>query len=240
MANELNFHFPLPLLLQDGDLILNAAEAHPGEITPRLSANHVAETRTLAVLVSTQDAAQKSDAGDLGNLTLEQNTKLKTLNERLSSVRETAKRAFKGQDVKLREEFQVGGNKPKDLGAVIQRARIVLAAVQKAENTGPLTAKGWLAADTTALETAIDELDETDNTQEGAKTKRTGTTGTRNRNANDLYERLLTIQNAANLQWPASNSVNAPIRDEFRLGKFPPRGGSSPQPPPTPPTPPPA
>ena len=136
MADELNFHFPLPLLLQDGDLILNAAEAH-GEITTRLPANHVAETRTLAALVSTQDAAQKSDAGDLGNLTLEQNAKLKTLNERLSSLRETAKRAFKGQDVKLREEFQVGGNKPKDLGAVIQRARIVLTAVQKAENIGP-------------------------------------------------------------------------------------------------------
>ncbi|MBI3852882.1 MAG: hypothetical protein HY298_21720 [Verrucomicrobia bacterium] len=78
-----------------------------------------------------------------------------------------------------------------------------------------------------------------DDSQETAKTTRTGTTGTRNRNANDLYERLLTVQNAANLQWPERDSSNAAVRAEFRLGRFPPRGGSPPKPgPPNPPTPP--
>ena len=36
-------------------------------------------------------------------------------------------------------------------------------------------------------------------------------------------EGLLTIQNAANNQWPERNSANAGIRAKFRLGLFPPR-----------------
>ena len=78
----------------------------------------------------------------------------------MTNARETAKRAFKGQDVKLREEFQVGVNKPNDLGSVLQRARIVLASLQKAANTAALAGKGWLAADTQTLEAAIEAFDE--------------------------------------------------------------------------------
>src|ERR1019366_7332542 len=54
----------------------------------------------------------------------------------------------------------------------------------------------------------------------------------------DLYERLLTIQNAADLQWPVSNPANAGIRDQFRLNTFPP--ASTTTTPAAPPTPPPA
>src|ERR1035437_3256352 len=39
----------------------------------------------------------------------------------------------------------------------------------------------------------------------------------KNADAADLYEWLLTIQNAADLQWPVSNPANAGIRDQFRL-----------------------
>lgn len=33
------------------------------------------------------------------------------------------------------------------------------------------------------------------------------------------------IQSVANLKWPASDPANRAIRDEFRLGMFPPSGG---------------
>ncbi len=91
------------------------------------------------------------------------------------------------------------------------------------------------AADTTALATAITELDATDNTQETAKATKKGTTAGRNQQATDLYEHLLTIQNAANLQWPVRDNANTAVRDEFHLGTFP-HGGTKQKP--TPPTPP--
>jgi hypothetical protein len=38
----------------------------------------------------------------------------------------------------------------------------------------------------------------------------------------DAYEHILTIQNAADLEFPATDPANAPQRAEFRLGIFPP------------------
>jgi hypothetical protein len=58
--------------------------------------------------------------------------------------------------------------------------------------------------------------------------------------AADLYEHILTIQNAADLEFPAINPANAAERDEFRLNTFPPDNHAPPAPPappqPTPPT----
>jgi len=242
MSDPLNFNFPLPVLLQDGDTIVTAAEANAAALTARLPAGFLAATRPLIQQVSDQDAAQKGLAGTAGTLTAEQDAKLATLTASTTNLRETAKKAFKGNTVKLHDEFQVGINKPSGLGAVIQRARIMLASAQTAENAAALQTKGWIAADTTALSDAITALDDTDNVQEDAKVEATGGTGTRNRTANELYDRLLTIQNAANLQWPEINSANDTIRAKFRLGLFPPsRAGGSGKPPtpptPTPPTP---
>jgi len=45
----------------------------------------------------------------------------------------------------------------------------------------------------------------------------------------------LTIQNAADLQWPVSNPANAGIRDQFRLNTFPPASTTALATPPTPP-----
>jgi hypothetical protein len=51
-----------------------------------------------------------------------------------------------------------------------------------------------------------------------------------------LYENLLTIQNAAGLEWPAADPANAGVRGEFLLGIFPPDHGGNHAPPPAPPT----
>jgi len=49
----------------------------------------------------------------------------------------------------------------------------------------------------------------------------------KNTDAATLYENLLTIQNAADLEWPATDPTNAGVRGEFLLGIFPPdRGGN--------------
>jgi len=49
-----------------------------------------------------------------------------------------------------------------------------------------------------------------------------------------LSSHVLTIQNAADLEFPAINPANAAVRDEFRLNTFPPDNHA----PPAPPTPP--
>ena len=137
--------------------------------------------------------------------------------------------------MKLRNSFQVGINSPGDLASVLNRARIVLSSCQDAANATALAAKGWVGADTTALSDAIGALDTTDDTQEGAKTEKSVSTDARNTAANSLYEGLLTIQNAANNQWPERVSANAAVRAEFRLGLFPPRERKvTPAPAPTP------
>lgn len=242
MSEPLNFNFPLALLLQESDTIVTAGENNAAVLDVRLPAGYVTATRPLIQQVSAQDAAAKGLAADAGTLTTEQEANLKALIIITTNLRETAKKAFKGNKVKLHDEFQMGVNKPTSLGGVLQRARIMLAAAQKAENTAALQSKGWIAADTTALSDAIAALDSTDDTQEDAKVEATGGTGTRNRTANELYDRVLAIQNAANLQWPAGNSGNDTLRAKFRLGLFPPprTGGSGTPPTPPTPTPPPA
>jgi len=64
-------------------------------------------------------------------------------------------------------------------------------------------------------------------------------TGTKAADAADAYEHLLTIQNAADLEFPATDPTNAATRAEFKLGIFPPDHHTPPATPP-PPAPPPA
>jgi hypothetical protein len=223
---ESNIHFPLAVLLRDGEAICDAADKYAADLGARLPGGYAVEARTLLGKVSTGDAAQKGGAATVGTLTQEQNAKLQVVQDKLNGARDTAKRAFKGSDVKLHEEFQVGVNKPSDMASILQRARIVLTACQNADNAAALAGKGWVATDTTAFATAIQALDSTDATQESAKAGKKGTTADRNQQANDLYEHLLTIQNAANLQWPQRDNANTAVRSEFRLDTFPPSGGT--------------
>ena len=51
------------------------------------------------------------------------------------------------------------------------------------------------------------------------------TTTTKHTDDSTLYEYILTIQNAANLEWPATDPANASVRGEFLLGIFPPDRG---------------
>ncbi|MDW8310008.1 MAG: hypothetical protein RMK20_11605, partial [Verrucomicrobiales bacterium] len=71
-------------------------------------------------------------------------------------------------------------------------------------------------------------LSATDAAQEDAKAS--DATAARNRLANQFYEAVLAVQNAAELHWPEGRPGNAAIRAEFRLGQFPPRPSSKAKP----------
>jgi hypothetical protein len=234
MSNHIP-HFPIATLTHNGKLITDAAVANPA-VAARLAANYITDTTTVLGKVTGDISGQKTAHGELGNLTPVQHANLDTLQLWMNQARKTAKLAFAGQDVKLHQEFQVGVNTPHDLGSVLGRADIILGSVQNAANLAALKLKGWTDADTTAFLAARGSFGTVEQAQAAAKGGAKGTTTVKNADAADLYERLLTIQNAADLQWPVSNPANAGIRDQFRLNQFPPAGGNGTTP--TPPTPP--
>ena len=238
MPVELKFRFGTATLTQEADYILDASDEHAAEIDPRLEDGYVAKVRTLLGSVRGDTSGQKSKVADVAGLTGAQNDALTHLNDLVSRAKDSAKRAFPGQDVKLRSEFQVGITTPGDLASVLSRARIVSDSCAKDSNAAPLAKKGWIASDTKALSDAVQALDTSDDTQEGAKVDQRGSTDARNAAANELYEGLLTIQNAANNQWPERNPANATVRAKFRLGVFPPKQERKKKATPTPPAPP--
>jgi hypothetical protein len=238
MAVELKFHYPITTLTLEGDYILQACNAHEGDLTERIPIVFVSESRSILTNLNKSMAGQQSSVAGVGSLTKAQNAKLAVLEDLMNRVRRSAKLAFKNEDVKLHSEFQVGVNKPSDLGSTIARARILATSCASSDNAAALAKEGWTAKDTKAVNDAIDGLESTDNTQETAKTTKSASTDARNALANDLNARLLAIQNAANLQWPASEPANRSIRAEFRLGIFPPNHQvkkTQPQPPAPPP-----
>ena len=155
---------------------------------------------------------------------------------RHTNARTHDKLAFPGQSVKLHQEFQVGVNTPHDLGSVLGRADIILASVQNAANLPTLKLKAWTDAETASFVAARGNFGTVEQAQAQDKGGAKVSTTVKNQDAADLYERLLTIQHAANLQWPVTDPANAGIRDQFRLNTFPPAGGNGTTP--TPPTPP--
>jgi hypothetical protein len=229
------YHFPLAILIGEGKLITDAATAHP-EVATRLDPAYLTDTVVVLGKVKDQAADQQQKRGQTGVLTRAQLDKIHALQKEMHDARESAKLAFPQQAVKLREQFQVGVHQPHDLQSQLQRGRTILAGLQAAENAPTLAGKGWTAADTAALDGAIQAIENDQTLLENAKDAGIGSTGQKNTQADDLYDRLLTIQNAANRQWPDTDPANVQARADFRFGKFPPKdhGGHHVEPPPTP------
>jgi hypothetical protein len=235
MNEDLKFHFPIATLLHEGGLITTAAENNPA-LDLRLPEGYIVAARALIGTVTADVNDMKSQKGGIGGLTAGQNAALVILNKWTGLAKQTATLAFKGQTVKLHEQFQVGVADHFDLANILSRAGIILASVQDPANLAALKTKGWLDADTAALAAAIPALADADTTQEGGITDGVDSTGLRNHDANALYDSLQTIQNAADIQWSAEIAANTGVRAAFRLDVFPPRGGTTP--PPEPPVPP--
>jgi hypothetical protein len=209
-------HIPVPIITHNGSLVIAAAKAHP-EIATRLTAAAIAAADMLCKKVSGDVAGQKGAKGELGNLTKAQTDNLNTLHQCMAQAAKTAKLAFPGgQTVKLHQEFQIGVQNKNDLGSYLGRVDIVLGSVSNAANLAALKLKGWTDAETAAFQTARDGF------------------GPAEQYAAMLYENILTIQNAADLEWPATDPANAGTRGEFLLGIFPPDHGGNHTPAPTP------
>src|SRR6266853_3824699 len=194
MRVKRKFNMPMSTLVKEGELIVSTAEGHPDEMNRRLGATAVSETRTVLDSLSNRASKQAQKTADLGDMTGEQTDQLVVLLDSFGQAKDTAKRAFKGQDVKLGTEFKVGVNSPSDLGSVLERAKIVLASCAKEANAAALAAKGWIADDTQALGAAIAAVEDFETGRERGKTVRLAATNERNGAANTLFEGLLTIQ----------------------------------------------
>jgi len=228
-------HFPVAILTLNGNLILAAAAKRP-EIADRLPEGYLADTTAVLTKVTADVSGQKSAKSELGTLTRTQTANLDNLQHYMNQARQTAKLAFPGRTVKLRQEFQVGVAGPYDLGSVLARADILFTSVQTPANLAALKAKGWSDADTAAYLSVRGTFPTSTQMQQSGKSGAKDATTVKNLDAGGLYERLLTIQNAADLQWPATDPANAGVRDEFRLNTFPPDNHAAPPtPPPTPP-----
>lgn len=189
--------------------------------------------------VTADVADQKNKKGELGNLTSLQHAAFGHLQNWITKARKTARLAFPGQTVKLHQEFQVGNSEPHDLASVLSRADIIIANLKITANLTALQAKGWTSSDTDAFENVRGIFPDSITANQSAKGEAKDSTTLKNVDAIELYNRLLAIQNAADLQWPADNPANAGVRDEFRLHIFPPGtdNGNDPAPP-APPAPP--
>jgi hypothetical protein len=224
--NENRVRFPIATLKRDGKAIIEAAEAH-AELKPRLVNDHLNQARVLLDKVNVISADQKGKRAEVGTLTKAQKTQLKALEIWMSRARYTAGLAYRGQSVKLHEEFQVGVNEPHDLGSIVHRADIILGAINKPDNAAAFLEKGWLDSDIKTFAAVRATLGTVDGTKQKGKGGAKKATTQRDRDAYALYEALLTIQNAAGLQWPEEDPANIAVRDEFRLNTFPPRAGSA-------------
>jgi hypothetical protein len=228
-----HLHFPVPILTHNGGLIIAAAQAHP-EIAKRLTAATIAAADALCKKVTSDSTDQKTAKGQLGNLTKAQKQNLTTLHQCLAQAQKTAKLAFPGQTVLLHQSFQIGVHGKNDLGSFLDRIDTVLGAVNLAANLPALKAKGWTDDETTAFQTARDGFGPAEQYRVKSISGAKDTTLKKNQDAVTLYDAVLAIQNAADLEWPASDPANAGVRGEFLLGVFPPDHGGNHAPAPEP------
>jgi hypothetical protein len=192
------------------------------------------------------NAAKAATRARTGELTQQQNDAVVEMLDLFGKVKESAKLAFAGQDVKLRQEFLIGVNEPNDLASVLERAKTVAASAKSEANPEALREKGgWLPTDTALLDDAIKRTGDIDKSQQSSQQVAIAGTDDRNTAANTLYDEVLKIQHAADIQWPERKGDNRGIRDSFRLGSFPSSGGAEgdksaprPDPSPAPPVPP--
>lgn len=250
MTIELKFHFPVSILSKESDLILTAAE-HPTYSTAigeRVDAATVTEARSLwKDLFAPPDpsatpptpppsgsaAAQKSSAGTVGDLTARQKRLLAAYTPLAAKARKSARLAFKGQTVKLHDEFRVTSKPPRGIDAIITDARLLVSAIRNPAHAADLKSKGaYVKKDADELAAAVEALAASETDQEGAKSDAIGATDARNSKLNRLYDITVLIQNAARNEFNDRQS-----QSDFRLNQFPPARTSKPNSePPTPPT----
>jgi len=228
---------PVAVLTHNGGLIIAAAQADAA-VSGRLDATLLPAADALCKKLTTDIVAQKGAKGGLGQLTQGQLLALDTLHHCLTQAQKTAKLAFPGDTVLHHQTFQTGPHEHSDLGSFLSRVDIVLGGVKN--NLAAFKTQGWSDKETTAFQTARDNFGPAEHYRETSKGGAMDKTAVKNTDAAQLYVYILSIQNAADLEYPAANPANAGTRAIFRLGIFPPDhgGNSTPAPEPGPTQPP--
>jgi hypothetical protein len=233
------FKCTLFALLQAGDSTTNAAldPLIAPRINLRLAPPWVTNVVTLIADIRQKVGARAGQKGGGGTLTLAQQKLMHQVTVQVSKARKTARRAFKGNSVKLHSEFLV--NKPShNAGDTLGNARIVSASLKTTDNAAALQTKGWLDADTATLDQAIGNAANSLTSADNLQHDEVGATAFVNTEANQVYDAILDLQNAADLEFPEDDPTNIATRARFLLGVFPPDHGTSPDTP-TPTAPPP-
>src|SRR5882724_11939909 len=208
-------HCPVHLISYTGNLIVAAAQKYP-KVIARLPANYIPDATTALSRLPGDATGQKIAKGEAATLTAAQQASLVVLLHCMSQARKTAKLALPGQTVKLHEEFQIGIHESHELSAVLGRADIILAGVQTAVNLPLLKLKGWTDADTAAFVAVRATFPATSVAQQSGVSDGLKATGVKASDAASAYEHILTIQNAADLEFPPTNPANAATRAEFK------------------------
>jgi hypothetical protein len=91
-----------------------------------------------------------------------------------------------------------------------------------AANLSAMKLKGWTDAETQTFTTVRGTFPVSTTTQQSGQSDAKKATGVKATDDADACEHILTIQNAADLEFPATDPANAPARAEFKLGLFPP------------------
>jgi hypothetical protein len=133
----------------------------------------------------------------------------------------------------LHQEFQIGEHNHA-LAPFLSSCDTVLASVQTATNLPAMKLKGWTDAETATFTTARGGFGPAEQFRVQSTGGAVDTTTQKNADAATLYENILTIQNAADMEWPATDPANAGVRGQFLLGIFPPDHGGNHAPAPAP------
>ncbi len=166
--SERSFNFPVSILTRSAQLMHGALlETIGAPVAVRLPSGFAERFSTTINQVIAGGSGQKAASGHTGRLTQTQNAALDEVRRLTSAARETAKLAFSGNDVLLRQAFQVGNSDPVGLAAIVERATTVQASC--VQYAGPLSEHGWIADDTAAFATAIAALAGADDLQEASK-----------------------------------------------------------------------
>ena len=236
-STHIVFSFPIGKLFDAALRIIGAGGTYPA-IKARLDANFVEDTETQRVAALALYTAQKDQIGDLATMTATQSQAFETLNTLFGKGRKSARRAFAGQDTKLNQEFGIGTSDGRSHAITVAHATQFAASAALPANAAALATQGWKATETAKLAAAIETAKAAGLVQGNQKgTKKGGTAGLYV-GVNTLYDRLRTIQNAADLEWPENAPANVPAREAFLLGTFPPappKAAAKPTPTPTPP-----
>ena len=231
------FNFPLSVRLGSSRRLYDALSDadYAATMGERLNADTDTPTDNFTIrfeakitAFSTGQANQNAQTGQAGTLTRDQTADFQEMERLIAGARRSARLAFPDDPVKYHSAFQVGINEPNTLDAELDRAGIIVASCQKAENVAPLKAQGWTAADSTALAAAVSQLSGTSLAKGDAVDDRIGLTSQKITAANAVYADALRIQNAARLQYPANKPGNETARARFLLDEFPPRDRSDP------------